>query len=152
MTSHLPRLPALLLLAGLAAGCTFARTTSNEVFRDLDANAIVIGKSTFRDVLNTLGTPSGASAERIGNGVPNMVTFRYNCLDQKQVSFLFSYLLKLPFQWSDKQTGHALIVEFTADGTVADLCEVGQSAVWMPFQSEATPHLRVLGRSEETSK
>lgn len=151
MTSRILCLAAALSMLG-ASGCTFARTTSNSRFRDLDASPIVIGKSTWRDVLNTLGTPSGASSERLSSGVPNMVTFRYNCLDEKRTSFVFSYLLKLPWQWTDRQIGHSLIVEFTSEGTVSDLYEVGQAAVWRPFSDENQPSLRLLGRGEETSR
>jgi len=123
-------------LLGLAlTGCTFHRTKSNAVYRDLDISTLTVGKSTWRDVLNELGPPSGSTTEKVSAGLNSMATFRYACADERQFTMLLAYLLYLPFKWGDKQTGHELIVEFTPQGVISDLYAVDDSSVWRPFQS-----------------
>ena len=66
-------------LLGLAlSGCTFHRLRSNAVYRDLDPTGISAGVSTWRDVLNELGLPSGSTTEKVSAGL-DMATFRYAC-------------------------------------------------------------------------
>lgn len=127
-----------LLCAGLlglaASGCTWHRVQSNTEFRDLDVSAIQVGKSTWRDVLDEFGPPSGSTTERI-RGLDSMVTFRYACADQKTFTLLLAYILFLPFRWGDSQTGSELVVEFGDGGIVSDMYTVKDSAAWRPFQS-----------------
>ncbi len=128
-----------LLIVGLLSlvlpGCTFHRMQSNAAFRDIDPTSITVGESTWRDVLNELGPPSGATTERINAGLNSMSTFRYSCADQKTFSWLFAVLLVLPFKWSDNQTGYELVVELDPEGIVSDLYAVTDDSVWRPFSS-----------------
>ena len=109
--SLLLALPACVALTG----CTWQRLQSNEALRELDVSAIKVGESTWRDVLDRLGPPSGSTTERI-RGLDSMVSFRYACADEKVFTFFLAYLLVLPFRWGDVQTGSELVVETARHG------------------------------------
>ncbi len=125
-------LACLMVLA--LAGCTFHRTQSNHQLRELDPESIKIGESTWHDVLDKLGPPSGGTVEKIRAGT-SMMAFHYACADQKSFNVVLAYLLSLPFKWTDKQMGFELIVEFDAKGVVADVYAVREHSVWRPFQA-----------------
>ena len=123
------------LLAAVLSGCSFHRLQSNSVYRDLDPAVLTVGESTWRDVLNELGPPSGSTTARYSEGLNSMASFRYGCADEKRFAMLFAYLLYLPFKWEDKQTGYELVVEFDRRGVVSDLYSVTEESAWRPFQS-----------------
>lgn len=129
------RLAQVVVVACLLPACTFHRTQSNAYSRELDVSSIAVGASTWRDVLNELGPPSGSTTEKITASLTSMASFRYACADEKQFTMLLAYFLYLPFKWTDKQSGYELIVEFTPRGVVSDLYAVQGESVWRPFQA-----------------
>lgn len=133
------RILQALLCAGLLgfslSGCTWQRLKSNAEFRNIDKSKVQVGKSTWRDVLNEFGPPSGSTTERI-RGLDSMVSFRYACADQKEFRLFLAYILFLPFKWGDNQAGSELIVEFGDGGVVSDMYTVEAHSVWRPFQKE----------------
>ena len=136
------RLLTLCALTLLLTGCTFHRVKSNRAFRDVDPGGVVVGQSTWRDVLQTLGPPSGSTTERIREGFTGVTTFRYACADERHTRFLLAAILFLPFQWSDQQTGYELVVEFDGDGVVSDMYAVEEDSVWRPLSEPKGPEDR----------
>ena len=136
------RLLTLCLLALSLSSCSFHRVQSNATFLELDMSPVRVGESTWRDVLETFGPPSGSTTEKIRAGLSGISTFRYACAEERHTSFLLAAILFLPFKWSDIQTGRELVVEFDADGVVYDMYLVEEDSVWRPLYEAKKPEDR----------
>lgn len=126
---------ALLVLA-LAPGCAFRRDLTNPQFRALDTSAVKVGQSTWVDVLATLGPPTPANAEAIGQEAASLRLFRYPCTEVRTTSFTFPLYLILPFSWTDDALVADTVIEFDAQGVVSAIHQSGQVGIWRPFSGE----------------
>lgn len=123
---------ALVLVTGLfcctAAGCTLQRTVMNWKARELDPSFIVVGQTTYYEVLTRLGPPTGRPSRRY---------LRYTASDRRTSAFQFRVLfLRLPFRWSDQQRTKELQVEFDDKGFASGVYESEMSTVRPPLQGE----------------
>ena len=138
MTRPLTHVIALVLLAVGLGACSWHRLESNAAFRTLEPDTLVIGESTWRDVLDTLGPPSGSNTDTISSGLSSMATFRWSCANERRFQMILAAILYLPFTWGDEQAGYELVAEFDRRGVLSDLYAVTTDSVWRPF-SEAAP-------------
>ena len=130
-------LAALLLGAAALPACSFHRGTVNGHLRSLDPSRIVVGRSTWRDVLRELGTPAAATHERLTREVPTLEYFRYVAVVGNTVGFTPSYWVSLPCEWRDTQRVYELLVEFDGAGVVSDLCVRTEDSIWRPLEGDA---------------
>ena len=126
----LPRVGLLIFGACvLVTGCSFHRTVINEGVRDLDPSFIVVGKTTWLEVLKRFGPP---------NSDPSTRHLKYTCSDSRSTEFEGGYVLQLPYLWSDDQLVEELLVEFDTRGVVSDAYRIKRHVVRPPFQGEGS--------------
>lgn len=119
----------LLSLVILAApGCSFQRTVRNDGVRDLDPSFIEVGKTTWLEVFQELGPPTG---------LPSLRYLKYTATDRRTSLFRLRLLfLVLPFRWSDQQRVEELLVEFDSGGVVSGVYKSWMNTVRPPLQGE----------------
>lgn len=127
----------LVALVLLAEGCVFHKTVRNHYVQDLDPSWIVVGVTTWEDVLDRWGPPMPRTSEALIRELPTVRYFRYSLTETHAFTITFPpvYVL-LPWSWADEQRTREVVVEFDEAGVVSDAYVRTDDPIWRPFESE----------------
>jgi hypothetical protein len=135
----------------ITAGCSFHRSITNEAVRSLDPTFLVVGATTRGDVLRRLGPPAPSDLIRADVSPDQPRFLRYSCVDTKVVRFEPSYIVSLPFRWSDSDEVYSLLLEFDEGDVLSAAYESARSSVWRPIQEDSggsPARVHELGRTD----
>ena len=129
---------AVLGAAALLGGCAFQKTVFNPHVRSLDPSWVVIGETTWEDVLDRWGPPMPPTDQLLTSALPTLRFFRYPLTESTTFAVMLppSYVI-LPWAWNDQQRTRDVFIEFDDDGVASDCYVRTEDTIWRPFETEA---------------
>lgn len=112
---------AVLLLAFLAGGCTFARVVTNGSVRDLRTDWIVPGRTTRAEVLARLGPPAAVSDR--GHTMTDRMC-RYVRTDTRLAKLEAGFIVTPTFERTRTRLTEDILIEFDEKGIVTRISRV----------------------------
>ncbi len=125
----------LLVIATLPiTGCSFSKIVINEKHQHIDTDRIIVGKTTYMQILEEQGPPAPLTIKQDGSSLISKHHLRYATVDSRTTGFLWGAWLILPFNWNSTLNKEDTLIEFDENGVVTHVAQISRNNYWRPFQ------------------